>query len=271
MDFGFKNQHVLVTGASGGIGLETARKFLEQGANVSLHYNRTLSDELKNLQEAYADQAFLVQADACQEEQVVQCVRKCIDHFSKIDVLILNHGVFPAKDVPLCDMTLDQWENTLKVNLTGFFLFAREFLKQLKEAQSSHGNIVMVGSTAAVFGEAGHADYAASKSAAQYGFMLSLKNEIVRIAARGRVNTVAPGWTLTPMAEHAMNDIQVTTRVYQTIPLRKVASTEDVSNSILFLASDKLASHISGHVLTVSGGMEGRVLWNTEEASALNK
>lgn len=266
MDFGFENQHVLITGASGGIGLDTARKFLQQRAFVTLHYNSTLSEELSRLQQEYPDNTLLIQANATDEASVIKCVEQSSTH-KTIDILVLNHGIFPAQDVHMVDMSLDQWNNTLNVNLTGFFLFAREFLKQLRDAKAQSGNIVMVGSTAGIFGEAGHADYASSKSAIQVGFMLSLKNEIARIAPRGRVNTVAPGWTLTPMAEHAMSDKEMVSKVYQTIPLRKVAKTEDVANSILFLASDKMAGHISGHVLTVAGGMEGRVLWKREETN----
>lgn len=107
-------------------------------------------------------------------------------------------------------MTLDQWNWTISTNLTSYFLVIRSFLNQLPTgsrdsrdfvASSAKVAIVMVGSTAGKYGEAGHADYAASKSAAQYGLTMTLKNEIVAIAPRGRVNTVAPGWVGTSMAK----------------------------------------------------------------------
>ena len=107
-------------------------------------------------------------------------------------------------------MTLAQWNNTIAVNLTGSFLLIREFLKQI-EAHKVTDNvaIVMIGSTAGRFGEAYHADYAVTKSAMMGGLLLSLKNEIVKTAPRARINVVAPGWVRTPMAERAMQDMNL--------------------------------------------------------------
>lgn len=106
-------------------------------------------------------------------------------------------------------MTLQQWENTFTSNLTSSFLVIRAFLKQLdrlSDAEKESVAIVLIGSTAGKYGEADHADYAATKSAMMGGLMLSLKNEIVKLAPRGRVNTVAPGWVATPMAAQALQD-----------------------------------------------------------------
>jgi len=117
-----------------------------------------------------------------------------------------------------------------------------------------------VSSTAAVFGEANHADYAAAKAGMAYGLTHSLKNEIVRLAPLGRVNCVCPGWTDTPMAAGHTDDPAAVHRATATMALRKVARPEDIAAAIVFLTSDRLAGHISGAVLTIAGGMEGRLL-----------
>lgn len=117
--------------------------------------------------------------------------------FGLIHILVANHGIFPIDDTFTWDMTLQQFKNTLEVNLVGTFLFCKEFLKQLKnhvqnfsfeELNQVDGCVVIIGSTAGKFGEAGHIDYSSSKSALIYGFTRSLKNEIVTIIPRGRVN-----------------------------------------------------------------------------------
>src|SRR5581483_3178335 len=118
--------------------------------------------------------------------------------------------------------------------------------------RAGHGSLVLVGSTAGRFGEAGHADYAAAKAAVQAGLLLSLKNEIVRIAPRGRVNAVAPGWTYSPMT--------LGERLTRTMALRKVATAEDVARAVVVLASDELSGHVTGELVTVAGGMEGRTV-----------
>jgi 3-oxoacyl-[acyl-carrier protein] reductase len=136
-------------------------------------------------------------------------------------------------------------------------LTARGFLRGV--AERGHGSLVLVGSTAGIFGEAGHADYAAAKSAVVYGLLLSLKNEIVRVAPRARVNAVCPGWTYSPMTRGAVDD-EVLDRVTATMALRKIAEPEDVARQVVVLASDELSGHVTGQVVVVAGGMEGRLL-----------
>jgi 3-oxoacyl-[acyl-carrier protein] reductase len=160
--------------------------------------------------------------------------------------------------VPLWDLPLERWEATLRGNLTSTYLTARGFLREVE--RNGHGSLVLVGSTAGLFGEAGHADYAAAKSAVIGGLLLSLKNEIVRIAPRGRVNAVSPGWTESPMTRTTLDDPDLVRRVTRTMPLRKVAQPEDVARQVVVLASDELSGHVSGQVVTVAGGMEGRLL-----------
>ena len=154
-------------------------------------------------------------------------------------------------------LSLERWEATLRANLTATFLTARASC-----ARSSGPGTAISSSSArrpGRFGEAGHADYAAAKSALQVGLLLSLKNEIVRIAPRGRVNAVAPGWTYSPMTRGAL-DPEVVDRITRTMALRKVASADDIARAVVVLASDELSGHISGELVTVAGGMEGRTL-----------
>jgi len=134
---------------------------------------------------------------------------------------------------------------------------SRGFLREV--ARNGRGSLVLVGSTAGMFGEAGHSDYAAAKSAIQVGLLLSLKNEIVRVARNGRVNAVAPGWTYSPMTRSVL-DPAVVERVTRTMALRKVALADDIARAVVVLASDELSGHITGELITVAGGMEGRTL-----------
>ncbi|KZV98396.1 NAD(P)-binding protein [Exidia glandulosa HHB12029] len=260
MDLGLEGVHVLVTGASGGIGLATCKLFLELGARVTAHYNTSRVP----LDDAFGAKVNAVQANLKSESDVLQMFNNLRSHdFGPISVLVVNHGIWETRDAPLVDMELSQWEHTLVTNLTSSFLVVRGFLRQLRDASEevkASGNIVFIGSTAGRFGEAGHADYAASKSALMYGLTLSLKNEIVRIAPRGRVNTIAPGWVRTPMAEEALKDATVVYRSLATTPLKRFATAEQVATQIALIASNSVSGHVTGEVITVAGGMEGRLL-----------
>ncbi len=127
-------------------------------------------------------------------------------------------------------------------------------------ATTGVGNIVIISSTAGMIGEAGHADYAAAKSALAGGLLKSLKNEIVRIAPFGRVNAVCPGWTETEMARDSLQQPGLIERVSRTMPLKKIGRPQDVASVVVALASDEVSGHVTGEVVTVAGGMEGRVL-----------
>jgi len=175
----------------------------------------------------------------------------------QIDVCAAVAGIWPREDVPVWQLSLERWEETVRTNLTASFLVARAFLRETE--RNGHGSLVFVGSTAGVFGEAGHADYAAAKSAITGGLLLSLKNEIARIAPRGRVNAVAPGWTESPMTRGHVDPDQVR-RITRTMALRKVAQPEDVAAQVVVLASDTLSGHVTGQLVLVAGGMEGRMI-----------
>ncbi|MGH9322860.1 MAG: SDR family NAD(P)-dependent oxidoreductase [Vicinamibacteria bacterium] len=259
MDGGLAGKTFLVTGASGGIGMETARSFAEESANLVLHYhrNRAGAEALsKELPVATA----LVQGDVSHEEDVDRMYLEALSSFPRIDGVVVNAGLWIEDEVPLHRMTLDQWRKTMETDLTGAFLTSRGFLRHLADAPRGEASIVFVGSTAALFGEENHCDYSAAKAAMVYGMTRSLKNEIVRLAPRGRVNSVCPGWVMTPMAAASMGDPSALDRVTATMALRKIATPEDVARAIVFLSSSRLAGHLSGTILPLAGGMEGRWL-----------
>ncbi len=262
MDSGLGEQRFLVTGASGGIGGVLAAALAAEGAHLVLHAHRGLAAATRlaeRLAAVHHVRAHALAADLRDESSVADLFTAAIDTLGGLDGLVANAGAWPAEAVPLHRMTLAQWQATLLVNLTGAFLSCRGFLRHLAERPRESAAIVVVSSTAGVFGEEGHADYAASK-AALHGLVLTLKNEIVRLAPRGRVNAVCPGWVATPMAASALADQATVDRVTATMALRKVAQPEDVARAITFLLSDRLAGHLSGTLLALAGGMEGRLL-----------
>jgi len=260
-----EGQVILITGASGGIGAATARLFAEEGARLILHYHRNEIAATK-LRDAVEPDAIAVQADLRDEAEVEAMYDAALRHFERIDGIVVNAGVWPDQEVPLQHMTLERWRNTLDTDLTGAFLTCRGFLQHLEESPREHASIVLVGSTAAMFGEAMHADYAAAKAGLVYGLTRSLKNEIVRLAPLGRVNAVCPGWTSTPMAASGLEDESLVDRVMSTMPLQKIGQPEDMAAAIVFLTSGLTAGHITGAVLPVAGGMEGRLLRPVEDA-----
>jgi 3-oxoacyl-[acyl-carrier protein] reductase len=255
VETGLSGKGVLVTGASGGIGAACARAFAAEGARVAVHYNSG-----RERAEAVATElggAAIIQADLTREDDVDRMFEEARAALGSVDVCAAVAGVWPSADESVWQLSLERWETTLRANLTSTFLTARGFLREVQ--RNGHGNLVLVGSTAGLVGEAGHADYAAAKSAVLHGLLLSLKNEIVRIAPRGRVNAVAPGWTESPMTRGLVDEEQIR-RISRTMALRKVAQPEDVARQVVVLASDELSGHVTGQVVTVAGGMEGRVV-----------
>jgi len=222
---------------------------------VAIHY-RSSKERAESL--ASETGGVALHADLTIEDDVTALVPRAIDELGRLDVLVANAGRWPSEDVPVWDLPLERWRATIAANLDSVFLSCREFLKHV--ATTGEGNIVIVASTAGLFGEAGHSDYAAAKSALAGGFLKSLKNEIVRIAPRGRVNAVCPGWTKTDMTREALEDPTLEPRVTRTMALRKLGAAQDVARVIVSLASDEISGHVTGEVITVAGGMEGRVL-----------
>ncbi|EUC55014.1 3-ketoacyl-(acyl-carrier) reductase [Rhizoctonia solani AG-3 Rhs1AP] len=265
LDFGLNRVHVLVTGAAGGIGLEIVQEFLKQGAYVTAQYH-TSPGSLTELQ-AGVDDLELFQADVTDEHAVKKLFSRGGEFFEQeVQVLIVNHGIFPNEDVNLVDMDLAQWKRTLDVNLTGPFLLVREFLRRLRKPRRKYAPdlskvaVVVIGSTSGEFGEAGHVDYSCSKAALQSGFIRTVKNEIVQIAPAGRINAVSPGWVRTPMAEATLSNPEVLEQAIAAVPLRKIATTSDVARQVIVLASSTFSGHVTGQNIVVAGGMEGRLL-----------
>jgi 3-oxoacyl-[acyl-carrier protein] reductase len=221
-----------------------------------VHYHR--GHERAAVVAAELPDAVLVQADLTSEDEADRLFAELRRELGGLDVCAAVAGVWPAEDVPVWELGLDRWRATLDANLTATFLTARGFLREVE--RNGAGSLVLVGSTAGLFGEAGHADYASAKSAIVRGLLLSLKNEVVRVAPGARVNAVCPGWTESPMTRDTLDDPAVVERATRTMALRKVATPEDVARQIVVLASDELSGHVTGQVVTVAGGMEGRLL-----------
>jgi 3-oxoacyl-[acyl-carrier protein] reductase len=221
---------------------------------VLVHYHR--GEDRARMLAAELGGAPVAQADLTVEADAERLFAEARDALGAVEVCAAVAGVYPAADVPVWELPLDRFERTLRENLTATFLTARAFLGGLETGPAA---LVLVGSTAGRFGEAGHADYAAAKAGIQGGLLLSLKNEAARLGPGVRVNAVAPGWTVSPMTRGLLepDDVQ---RITRTMPLRKVATPEDVAAQVVVLASDRLSGHVTGELVTVAGGMEGRVL-----------
>jgi len=268
MDTGLRDKVVFLTGASGGIGRAAARAFAAEGARLVVHGNRQ-ADAMRELvaEEGWND-PLCVTFDVADRDAVFAGFDAARERFGRVDVCVANAGIWPPEDVPFHRMDPERVRATLDVNLLGATWTAQAFLAQLADAgprPDGHGaSLLFTGSTAGRFGERDHADYSVAK-AGLYGLVRTLKNEITRLDPYGRVNVVEPGWTVTHMARPALAQDEVVTRVTQTMGLRQLGRAEDIARTMVFLSSPLLARHISGEALTVSGGMEGRLLWDPED------
>jgi 3-oxoacyl-[acyl-carrier protein] reductase len=258
VNLGIDGQGVLVTGATGGIGQEIVRTLAGEGARVAVHY-RSQPDAASALADEVGGVA--VGGDLTDEAAVEALVAAAADGLGRLDAVVANAGVWPSEPRPLWELDVERWRRTIDVDLTGTFLTLRAFLRRVAgdvgavEAPA----IVLVGSTAGTYGEAGHSDYAAAKAAMQSGLLRSLKNELATLHPRGRVNAVAPGWVVTPMTEANLTD-EALARATATTAMRKVATPADVAGAVAWLLSPSAAGHVTGEVVTVAGGMEGRLL-----------
>ena len=255
MQTGLDGKGVLVTGGAGGIGSATVRAFAAEGARVAVHY-RSSRERAERI--AADTGGVVVEGDLTDEAAADRVVAGALREMGRLDVLVANAGRWPPDDEPVWDMSLERWRATLAANLDSVFLSCRAFLRHVRSTGT--GTIVIVSSTAGIFGEAGHADYAAAKAAVAGGFLKSLKNEIVRIAPGGRVNAVCPGWTATDMARDALANDAAVAKITRTMALDKVGAADDVARVIVALASDEISGHVTGEVVSIAGGMEGRVL-----------
>jgi 3-oxoacyl-[acyl-carrier protein] reductase len=255
MDTGLDGTGVVVTGGAGGIGTAVCRAFAAEGARVVVHYHSS-----RDAAEALAADigGVALGADLRSPEETDRLIAAAVERLGRLDTAVANAGYWPRDDVPVWELDPQRWAATIDTNLTATFLTARAFLRHA--AATGSGSLVLVGSTAGIFGEAGHADYAAAKGAIITGLLLSLKNEAARIGDEVRVNAVAPGWTLTPMIGDRGVDESHRARVTSTMPLKKLGTPEDVAGQVVVLASPVLSGHVTGQVVTVAGGMEGRLV-----------
>lgn len=265
MDLHLSDQTVLVTGASGGIGRALAEAFAAEGARLVLHANRNraaLDGWLAS--QAWRDRALVVAADIRDPAAVADAFRTAEDHFGRVDIAIANAGVWPQADERLDEAAPARIEDTVAVNLLGATWTARAWMDGLARrgprADGRGASLVFIGSTAGRFGEAGHADYAMAKAGLR-GLVASLKNEVVHLDPYARVNLVEPGWTVTHMARAALAVPGKITAVTRTMPLRQLARAADIARQVVLLSSPYASRHVTGEVLTVAGGMEGRMLW----------
>lgn len=237
---------VLVTGGSRGIGRATALLLARAGADVGLTCRSRLAEaEAVAAQVRRLGRKAWVGAGELGDAVVVdRLFASATDALGPLDAFVGNAGIWPTEDVALRAMAIERWRGTMQANLDAIFYTTRAALRHM----NPRGAIVLVGSTAGQRGEAFHADYAATK-----GAMISLvKSLCVECAPGITVNCVAPGWVDTEMCDEAFSG-GGRERIAATIPLRRVASAEDIAGPIVFLCSD-LARHITGEVLNVNGG-----------------
>ena len=250
----------LVTGGSRGIGRATARRLAEAGASVVVNYLNQESAAAEAVREARAAgaEAVAVQGDVGRSEDATALVDAALDRFGRLDLLVANAGIWEG--APVERMSDELWDRVLQANLRGTFTACRAAVPAMR--RQGGGSIVIVSSTAGQRGEAGYANYAASKGG-QISFAKSLA---VELAPAIRVNCVAPGWVDTEMNQPVFGDFpgrcsgnghgngrEHRRQVEEAIPLRRIASADDVALAIVFLASD-WARHITGEVLNVNGG-----------------
>ena len=269
MDLNLDGKVALITGASGGIGRALALEFAAEGAAVALHAH-SRADETRAwlAEQEWRDRGLVVEADVRSTAEVEAAFGQALERWPRIDVCIANAGAWPPEDAALHEVPEERFRRVVETNFLGAAWTARSFLAALARSgprADGHGAaLIFIGSTAARFGERGHSDYAASKSAL-YGLVRSLKHEIVDLDPYGRVNLIEPGWTVTHMARPALDQPGAIRKVTRTMPLKQLARAKDIARTAVWLASPTAARHITGEILTVAGGMEGRVRWEPEE------
>lgn len=236
----------LVTGGSRGVGRATALLLARAGADVAITCRSRVAEAEETAAAIRAEgrRAVVLTGDLGDAAIAERIVGAAARELGQLDLIVANAGVWPAESVPLAALGDERWRTTLSVNLDGVFFTVRAALPIMRPG----GSVVIVSSTAGQRGEAGHADYAASK-----GALIALtKSLAVECAPAITVNCVAPGWIDTDMSGDAYAD-GGRERINATIPLGRVASAEDVAGPIVFLCSP-LARHITGEILNVNGG-----------------
>jgi glucose 1-dehydrogenase len=252
-----KGQKALVTGANSGIGKAVAIALGHAGADVVVNYvsgedsARAVVKEIERCD----GRAYAHQADVSDEKQVAEMFQKMFKEFGTIDILVPNAGI--QKDAPFEEMTLDQWNRVLGVNLTGQFLCCREAVREFKrrgvrkEISCAAGKIICMSSVHEVIPWAGHVNYAASKG----GVMLMMKSIAQEVAPfRIRVNSIGPGAIRTPINTPAWSTAEAYNELMKLIPYKRIGEPEDIGRAAVWLASDE-ADYVTGTTLFVDGGM----------------
>ena len=241
----------LVTGGSRGIGAAIVRMFVDAGARVLFSYEKAQEQAEKLCRECgpyCAAEAKSLTSPQAAGELVSACVKK----FGRLDILVANHGIWPPEDAPIEEMTDQQWERTVAINLDSVFGLVKHSVAAMKKtaAKVSPGKIVLISSTAGQRGEAFHCDYAATK-----GALISMVKGLSTELARHHiyVNCVAPGWVDTDMARPAMDDPMTAKKVLATIPLGRIGTPEEIAGPVLFLCT-ALAGFVTGEIFNVNGG-----------------
>lgn len=247
----------IVTGASSGIGAAVAQAMAQAGAAVVFNYHshgEATMEAVARLRDA-GGRAIAVEADVSKEADVARLFDETTQAFGRVDVLVANSGV--QKDANVADMSLDDWNTVIGINLTGQFLCAREAVRRFRRQPPqgrparSAGVIVTMSSVHEVIPWAGHLNYASAKGG---GRMLtrSLAQEVA--ADRIRVNAIAPGAIRTPINKEAWDTEEALTRLLRLIPYGRIGEPDDVARAAVWLASDE-ADYVTGTTLFVDGGM----------------
>ena len=243
----FAGKTAIVTGASRGVGRATALRLAQAGANVVVNFlkNEIDANEVVRLCQQENVEAIIVQADVSKYDEAQKIARATLDKFGRIDLLVCNAGIWEG--APIEEMSEELWEKIINTNLKSAWAMSRACVPAMKKQPS--GAIVLVSSTAGRRGEANFSNYAASKGG-QISFTKALAMEL---APKIRVNAVAPGWIETAMVRPVFEDENYKQQVLSSIPLQRMATTDDVALSIAFLLSD-WSRHITGEVLNINGG-----------------
>ncbi len=250
-------QKALVTGANSGIGRAVAIGLARAGAEVAVNY--VVGEEEANKVvaeiEAAGGRAHAIYADVSNEDDVKAMTAKAIEAMGTLDILVPNAGL--QRDAAAAEMTLEQWNKVISVNLTGQFLCIREAVKEFvrrgvrADVSVAAGKIVCMSSVHEVIPWAGHINYAASKGGVHM-MMQSLAQELA--PQRIRVNAIGPGAIRTPINTEAWNTPEAYTDLMRLVPYKRIGEPEDIANAAVFLASD-MADYITGITLFVDGGM----------------
>jgi glucose 1-dehydrogenase len=252
-----RGQKALVTGANSGIGLGVALALGRAGADVVVNYvsgDETAQRVVEEIKQSGV-QAYAHKADVSKEEQVQAMFQRMCNEFGTIDILINNAGL--QRDAAFDQMTLEQWNTVINVNLTGQFLCAREAVREFKrrgvvpEVSCAAGKIICISSVHEVIPWAGHVNYAASKG----GVMLMMKSIAQEVAPyRIRVNSIAPGAIRTPINTAAWNTPEAYEALMTLVPYKRIGETDDIGHAAVWLASDA-ADYVTGISLYIDGGM----------------